>query len=180
MAKLIVVEEKDNKKAFLQKSIILGICVAMLILAAFIHSYISNAGYEEDATDVLVCVHVKGAVGESGLYYVPFGTRVNDLGRYAGGFLDEADLDGVNLAEYVNDGDEVYIPFKGSVEKGGYNLNTITVDELVEQIEGIGKTYANKIVDYRKSHGGFTVVSELKAVVGDSVYEKVREKFYVE
>ena len=180
MAKLIQVEEKDKNKSALIKVIISVICVLGLLVVAFIHSYMRVDEYEEDITDSLVCVHVKGAVAESGLYYVPFGTRVNDLEGYTGGFLTEADLDGVNLARVVKDGEEIYIPFKGSAENGGYNLNTISVDELIKKIEGIGETYANRIVEYRNSRGGFTKVSELKAIVGESVYEKVREKFYVE
>lgn len=179
MAKLIQVEENDKKKASSKMGIIVLVCILGLVLAALIYNHISNAEYEEDVTDSLVCVHVKGAVKDSGLYYVPYGTRVNDVGEYAGGFLEEADLDGVNLAKILKDGEEVYIPFKGSAERGGYNLNTISVDELIEKVDGIGETYANKIVDYRKSRGGFTEVSELKAVVGESVYEKIREKFYI-
>lgn len=179
MAKLFNVETGSDKKNNLMKGLFFVGAIAAIITGALIHQRAEEKGYVEDATYSQLCVHVKGAVEDSGLYYVPFGTRVTDLEKYVGGFLPNADLDGVNLAAYVKDGAEVYIPYKGSAETGGYDLNAVTFDELVENVDGIGETYAQKIIAYRDSHGGFSAVSELKAIVGESVYEKVREKFYI-
>ena len=151
-----------------------------VMTAAFIH-YSAEKTEETEQTEYSeLCVHVKGAVEKSGVYYVPYGTRVVDLDSVAGGFLASADLEGVNLAAYIKDGQEVYIPYKGSKEKGGYNLNTVSVEELVKKVDGIGETYAKKIVSYRERCGRFNSVSELKAILGETTYEKVREKFYVE
>lgn len=179
MAKLLDVKEPNKRKAFVEKGIIILLCFAALVAAALIHDSFKDEKANEFETEVQICVHVKGAVGESGLYYVPYGTRINDLDKFAGGFLEDADLDGVNLAEFVNDGDEVYIPFKGSAEKGGYNLNAVTAEELIENVEGIGETYARKIVEYREEHGGFNSVSELKLLLGENTYKKIRERFYI-
>ncbi|MBR5535533.1 MAG: helix-hairpin-helix domain-containing protein [Clostridia bacterium] len=178
--KHINIKEQEAKKKRLIQGICFVVAIALILLAALFNDYKKQDVYIEDETKADVCVHVKGAVGKSGVYYVPWGTRVNDLGEYTDGFLPEADLDGVNLARYVKDGEEIYIPFRGSRERGGYNLNTISYDELIENIEGVGEVYAGKIVDYRESHGGFSRVSELKGIIGESMYEKVREKFYIE
>lgn len=180
MAKLLIVEEKNAKKANVIKGIILVVSLLAILLAAWIWYEDKDDNDTYNTTEAPICVHVKGAVMSSGLYNVPYGTRVNDLSDFTGGFLDNADLDGINLARYVKDGEEIYIPFKGSAESGGYNLNTVTEKELVEKVEGIGETYAKKIVAYREKHGSFITVSELKVIIGDSVYEKVREKFYIE
>lgn len=179
MSKLFNIETDSKKKDDLIKGLFFTIALVAIVIGALINYHAEKKEYPEDASEPKLCVHVKGAVRESGLYYVPFGTRVTDLGEYAGGFLPDADFDGVNLAEYVKDGTEVYIPFKGSFETGGYDLNAVTFDELVKNIDGIGETYAKKIIAYRDSHGEFKLVSELKAIVGENVYEKVREKFYI-
>ncbi len=180
MARYGDINEKKEKRANAVKAVVLVVALLAIILASLIMYRSDNDKAVTDTTENLVCVHVKGAVENSGVYYVPMGTRVNDLGGYTGGFRENADLDGVNLAAYVKDGEEIYIPFKGSADNGGYNLNTVTEKELIEHVEGIGETYARKIVAYRESHGGFTVVSELKGILSESVYEKVREKFYIE
>ncbi|MBQ3109773.1 MAG: helix-hairpin-helix domain-containing protein [Clostridia bacterium] len=180
MAKLLNVEQKEQTKRILIKGIILFFALVAVITAAFIHHHSEKVEKSERTEEVKLCVHVKGAVEKSGVYYVPYGTRVLDLDSVAGGFLASADLDGINLAAYLKDGQEVYIPYKGSKETGAYNLNTVSVEELVENVEGIGETYANKIVSYREGKGRFNSVNELKTILSESTYEKVREKFYVE
>ncbi len=180
MAKLLDVESDNKVKSRMLQTFFVALAVIAVIIGSFVHNKSAENTVYEDMTENDICVHIKGAVEKMGLYYVPFGTRVNDLGEYAGGFLPNADLDGVNLAAFVSDGEEVYIPFKGDKESGAFNLNEIGEKELIEKIEGIGETYAKKIVSYRESRGGFTSVSELKAVLSEAVYEKVREKFYVE
>jgi len=48
---------------------------------------------------------------------------------------------------------------------GAININTATKDELVA-LPGIGPAKAQAIVDYRKAHGPFKTVEELKDVKG--------------
>ena len=55
-------------------------------------------------TSTEVVVHVAGSVLRPGLYHRPSGDRVADLLDAAGGPLDEADLDRLNLAERLLDG----------------------------------------------------------------------------
>ena len=51
-----------------------------------------------------ICVFICGAVQEEGIYYVPAGSRVNDVLVAAGGFSENASTSAVNLAEMVSDG----------------------------------------------------------------------------
>ena len=154
--------------------------IIVAIVAVLIGSLVQRNAQmhmNEEATEALIGVHVKGAVVNEGYYEVPIGVRVNELGDFVGGFLPETDLDSVNLAAFVKDGEEVYFPFKATGENGGINLNSATKEEFMT-VEGIGETLADKIVAYREEHGGFKKVSELRAILGESTYKKVCEKLY--
>jgi competence protein ComEA len=121
-------------------------------------------------------VHVAGAVNRPGLYRMPPGSRVDDALRLAGGPTPDADLNALNLATKVKDGDKVLVPKRGAAGGGGeggsapaqsqtVNLNTATTDQL-DALPGIGPSLAQRIVAYREQHGGFRTVDELQKVPG--------------
>lgn len=131
----------------------------------------------------LIAVHVKGAVEEPGLYWLAPDSRVDDAVQAAGGALAEADLDNVNLAAFVSDGSQLYVPFAGESEdavSGPLNINTATEAQL-EALDGIGETKARAIVEYRESHGDFASVEQLTRVdgIGDATLDKIREQICV-
>ena len=131
----------------------------------------------------LIAVHVKGAVAEPGLYWLAPDSRVDDAVQAAGGALAEADLDNVNLAAFVSDGSQLYVPFAGESEdavSGPLNINTATEAQL-EVLDGIGETKARAIVEYRESHGDFASVEQLTRVdgIGDATLDKIREQICV-
>jgi competence protein ComEA len=127
-------------------------------------------------------VHVTGAVRRPGVYRVPSWARLDAAIQRAGGATARADLQGVNLAAKVADGQQVIVPARvaargataaaeetvpavpGAVA-GPISLNTATVEQL-DQLEGIGPTTAQKILDWRKQHGGFRSVDDLKQITG--------------
>lgn len=164
-----------------KSNIIKGIFLLIALLAFVTTAMVYNAKEkpQKESKEVYIGVHVKGAVQSSGYYLVPLGTRVIDLEKYTGGYSQNVDLDGVNLAEYVQDGSEVYFPYKGTAETGAVNLNKVTYEELLE-LDGIGESYARKIISYRSSRGKFEKVIELKDLLGTKVYEAVRGKFYID
>ncbi len=61
-------------------------------------------------------VQAAGAVAHPGVYRLAAGGRVDDVVREAGGLAPEADLDRVNLAAPVADGERVWIPRRGEAE----------------------------------------------------------------
>ena len=57
------------------------------------------------------------------------------------------------------------------------SLNNATVDQL-DELDGVGPATAQKILDYRKEHGGFGSVEDLKQVsgIGPKRFETLKEK----
>jgi competence protein ComEA len=142
-----------------------------------------------------IVVQVEGAVVSPGLVSVPEGARVSDAIEAAGGFLPSADRGAVNLAERLEDGQRVDVPFleeigsaphnddgggavirlapppvrrgkaEGEPEDGLVNINTATDLEL-QTLPGIGEELASRIVEYRSVHGPFLTIEDLMLVEG--------------
>ena len=120
-------------------------------------------------------VHVVGAVRHPGLYRLRDGARVADAVSRAGGAARAADLSALNLAAPLADGAQVLVPRRqpgapaaATVGTGAgppLSLATATVDQL-DELPGVGPVTAQKIVDYRRQHGGFHSVEELDAIPG--------------
>jgi len=131
-------------------------------------------------TPTSVVVYVAGDVVAPGVYTLPAPARVNDALAAAGGAAPTADLDVVNLAATVHDGERVYVPAVGqpippsieitasggsSAPTGPVNINTATADEL-DVLPGVGPATAAAIIARRQEHGPFQSVDELADVRG--------------
>jgi len=122
-----------------------------------------------------VVVDVTGAVRDPGVYRMPAGSRVDDAVTRAGGPAPGAELEAINLAARLADGQQVVVPKKvpggaavvgaAGGEEGPISLGTATVEQL-EEIEGIGPVTAGDIIEYRDEHGGLSSVDQLDQVPG--------------
>lgn len=119
-------------------------------------------------------VDVTGAVRRPDVYRMPAGSRINDAVRRAGGPTAKAELEAVNLAARLADGQQVVVPERlaagaaataSTAEEGPISLGTATVDQL-EEIDGIGPVTAGDIVKFRDEHGGLASVDQLDQVPG--------------
>ena len=133
-------------------------------------------------------VHVVGAVRRPGVYRLPASARLGSALRRAGGATGRADLVGVNLAAKVADGQQVIVPERARAAAPGgaptagapeqpVSLNTATEEQL-DELDGIGPATAQKILAWRKEHGGFGSVEDLKQIsgIGPKRFEALREK----
>ena len=121
-------------------------------------------------------VHVVGAVRHPGLYRLAPGSRVADAVVRAGGATRKAQLELVNLAAPIADGEQIVVPRRGAAgvavlggagtaPTGPVHLNTATLEQL-DALPGVGPVTAQKILDYRQKHGAFGSVDELDAIPG--------------
>jgi competence protein ComEA len=133
-------------------------------------------------------VYVSGAVRYPDVYALPPDSIVKDAMMAAGGPADDADLNRINLAASVADGQQVYVPRLGeesppvqppsgqSSSGGMVNINTADAADL-ESLPGIGPTLAQRILDYRQAHGPFAQIQELMEVsgIGPATFEGIRD-----
>lgn len=126
----------------------------------------------------LLVIDVAGAVRQPGLYRLRAGSRIDDAIAAAGGVTAKAQLDAVNLAAPIADGEQIVVPGRGAVgapaatpptagsaPTAPLDLNTATAEQL-EALPGVGPVTAQKILDYRAAHGPFHSVVELEGVPG--------------
>ena len=134
-----------------------------------------------------VIIHVAGAIAVPGIVQLPAGSRVHEAVAAAGGGTPAADLNRLNLAAVLTDGQKLYVPQAGeeipagstgspgeagegtgggTASAGGkVNLNSAGVEEL-DALPKVGPVLAQRIVGWRKEHGPFKSVEELDAVDG--------------
>ena len=141
-----------------------------------------------------VTVHVAGAVAKPGVYDLDAGSRVIDAVEAAGGGAPDADLNRLNLAAKIADGQRVLVQRvgeaapPGSASPGGsaggstgpsalVSLNSATQAEL-EALPGIGPTLAEAIIRERERRGGFRSVNELRDVrgIGEKRFADLKDK----
>jgi competence protein ComEA len=124
-------------------------------------------------------------VRDPGVYRMPAGSRVNDAVARAGGAAPGAQLEAINLAARLADGQQVVVP---EISPGGtaagpaglegpISLGTASVEQL-EEIEGIGPVTAGAIVEFRDEHGGLSSVEQLDQVsgIGPATMDSLRER----
>ncbi|WP_366936088.1 helix-hairpin-helix domain-containing protein [uncultured Microbacterium sp.] len=132
-------------------------------------------------------VHVAGAVREPGLYRLDAGDRVADAIARAGGFADDAQRDGVNLARPVADGEQIVVPVVGAETAapasggggsagGPLDLNAATREQL-DGLPRIGPAMADRILEWREANGRFTSVDDLLSVpgIGEKMLAGIRD-----
>lgn len=140
-----------------------------------------------------IVVYIEGAIAKPGLVYLTNDARIGEVVDAAGGFLANADINNLNLAEKVTDGQKITIPTKnkndvldGIASKKSsnndelININTATESELTK-LPRVGASTAKKIIEYREKHGKFKTIDELKNVsgIGEKTFEKLKDKIKV-
>lgn len=140
-------------------------------------------------------IHIAGAVQKEGLYWIDRESCVEDAIKEAGGCTEKADLQQINLARPLRNGEKLIIPTQIALAPGPdttmtptppstpsssktlaplppaqaqdprININTATLDELMK-LPGIGPSKAQAIIDHREKNGFFIIEDEIVNVPG--------------
>ncbi|MGA1037671.1 MAG: helix-hairpin-helix domain-containing protein [Ilumatobacteraceae bacterium] len=138
-------------------------------------------------TSVSLAVHVAGEVASPGVHQMPVGSRVIDAINAADGPTDDAELDALNLAAFVADGDRLYVPSGQALVSDPFvdlgqgvgspiNVNKASAIEL-ESLPGVGPATADQIIREREANGPFSSIDDLTRVsgIGPATVEKLRD-----
>jgi len=179
------IEQATNGTVLTWAALLIGVIV---VLAVKLHGH-HTQGYEDyagpsyddapaasapsdpTANGSSIVVDVGGRVHHPGLVTLPIGARVADAIRAAGGPLRHRELARIDLAAHVADGQLLMVGVPAAADSSGggsaapVSLSTASLEQL-ETLPGVGPVTAQKIVDWRTTHGGFTSVSQLEQVSG--------------
>ena len=194
----------ENKKRIIAIGIVVIICLIIgIILALNTEEYteittaeVFDTTEEETIIETLntIKIHISGEVNYNGILELEEGSRIDDAIKQAGGTTQNADINKINLAYELSDGQKIYIPNINEEENKEYimqnsglegeeektqekiNINKATQTEL-ETLPGVGPSLALKIIKYRKENGKFKSIEELENVsgVGENKYEELKE-----
>lgn len=173
------------------------VAVALAMMARGAPAQIAPPATDSDQTVVqsltttaaTVVVHVAGAVRSPGVYALPVGSRVTDAIGAAGGALRRADLDALNLAAPLSDGQKIEVLRRDGVSQTvssvpaspdpttGALVSINNADEAaLDTIPGIGPVTAEAILKYRSEIGSFDSIDQLIDVpgIGPATLESIR------
>lgn len=171
---------KSNGKDIIIVSIILVLAL-MITLTVFKNN-------KKETVNMTVAVHMKGEVKNPGYYELSYGNRIKDAIEKAGGATKNADLNNLNLAAKLRDGEEIVVPAKGAAVSDNGNVNDETAVNintadmgLLCTLEGIGADTAKAIISYRTNCGGFSKIEDLKKVdgIGKAKFDAIKHKIVI-
>ncbi len=146
------------------------------------------------ATPSPMRIYVSGAVREPAVYELAVGSIVREAIDAAGGPAPDADLTGINLAQELQDQQQVHVPREGeenpppaisggSGESAGgegsgslVNINTASANAL-ETLPGIGEVTAQNIIDHREANGPFETIEDIQDVsgIGPATFDQIKD-----
>ncbi|MFG2693891.1 helix-hairpin-helix domain-containing protein [Kitasatospora sp. NPDC048407] len=126
-------------------------------------------------------VDIAGKVQDPGLRTLPAGSRVADALTAAGGPIPGTDTSLLNLARPLTDGEQILVgvenPTGGApaATAGPVSLNHSSAEQL-DSLPGVGPALAQRILQYRLTHGPFQSLDQLRHVsgIGPRKYEDLK------
>lgn len=120
-------------------------------------------------------VEIKGEVKNPGIYTVKYDATIHDVIVIAGGLLETANTDTINLARKVSNEEVIVISKIEEKEMELISINSATQEQL-ESLPGIGPSIASRIIEYRTTNP-FLSLEDIKNVkgIGDKMFNKIKD-----
>ena len=133
-----------------------------------------------------IVVHVAGAVQKPGVYTLLEGQRVEDAINLAG-LSETADVDALNRAAVLSDGQKIIVPTVGEAEATEMPAESALVDlnqadlQQLMTLPGIGQVKAQAILDYRAQQGLFKKIEDIQQVngIGAATFAQIKNKIKI-
>ena len=123
-----------------------------------------------------IMINITGKVKFPGIYEVQSEKYLYEIIDLAGGLLDTANTNDLNLVQLIDRSCTIHIKgLEVAKESALININYASAEQLM-LLPGIGEVYANKIIEYRISNGLFLNIEDIKLIPGikESVFEKIK------
>lgn len=176
------------------------VLIALIILGARVigtrddNIIVDTSSTPEQLIETNMYVDISGEVKNPGVYQFEAGTRLYQVIDKAGGLTSSADKNGINQAEFIEDGQKIIIPSLKNYENnnsnsdnnnsnysknGLININFASKDELMN-ITGVGEVIADRIIEYR-SNCSFNNIEDIMNVkgIGNAKFEKMKAEITV-
>ena len=142
-----------------------------------------------------VCIHVCGEVKKPGVYRFAKAPRVIDVINKAGGFTQRAQQDCINLAQVMEDGQQLVVKATqkekkkkkrtGKTASSNTNMNKVNINDASKEelmtLKGIGEAKAEQILSYRKTNGNFSKIEDIMMITGikEGVFSQIKDSIMV-
>ena len=145
---------------------------------------------EDEISTEKIIIYIIGEIKNPGVYTLDVDSRILDAIEMAGGTTENADLENINLAYTISDGEKIKIPSINEEKDGNnidveneiiennsnsININTADISKLIT-LPGIGESTAQKIITYREENGKFKKIEDIKNVsgIGENKYNQIK------
>lgn len=196
----VLILKNDKKTLF--KGILIGFLLIVIITMKLFGNEKNNQEPEltksENKKEYVkeIYIDISGEIKSPGVYKFKDKTRLFEVIEMAGGLKNDADVNNINRASYVEDGAKIIIPSKsnqsslgtgesysggdsrGSVN-GKININIANKESLMS-LNGIGDAIADRIIEERKKKR-FSKIEDIMDVkgIGNATFEKIKSDISV-
>ena len=204
---------KEKRNRIMTISIIICMAIVFIIIKIIdihykkndrqninISKYIEYEEEKSEGTEDKIKVYITGEVKNQGVIELDAGSRIVDAIEKAGGQTEQANIQNVNLAYELEDGQKIYIPNNSEIQADNQEIIDDSPDGIVEQeskeqtininkadiielqkLPGIGESLATAIIKYREENGYFQNPEDLKQVpgIGESKYDSIIESIKI-